>query len=599
MRNLKLRAKLGIIIAIALAFILAVGLGGNQMTRMMAGNVEDSYSESLLPLSWLRQIQTNERSVDAYTLELMLNSDASDRQATLSKIQQLLTETDALIEQYGESVHDADRLSELDEYKQLLASYRDVQAKAGGLALQGDGEGAYAVYADDTGDLRGQMTKALSSLAQQTQQAADDMYAQSKKDARINGYITVAMIVAAVVLLSVVSWLVSRAITRPLGALRDRMKRAAAGDMTVSGDYRSADEIGELTRSFNDMIAGIRELAAKASDGAAALGGASARMQGYVSSSSDASARIATAAGQLSAGFLEQNDAVTGLTKATDRMAVLLTGVDADSRQVEAMSEEAASAGVKGLEAVKAAMQQMEEIQESVLETQATIRELGERSDEIGFVVTAIEEMAGQTNLLALNATIEAARAGEAGRGFAVVSEEIRKLADDASRASRRIAEMVKRIQQETVRASAAMDKEAERVRTGVERTEQAEEAFRAIERAIRGVKQKLAEVADSSTEAMDSSRRVASSMKLFSAFSAEGTAGIQEMSAESESQSRMMREAAASVDDLSLLATELRSAIGRFELGEADARRDAAAGDAAGAVILKARRRSALPASN
>lgn len=570
MRNLKLTAKLGIIIVIALAFILTVGLGGNQMTRMMAGNVEDSYTESLLPLSWLRQIQTNEKSVDAYTLELMLNSDSSERQAKLSKIQRLLTETDDLIGQYGASIHDAGRLSALADYKQLLASYRDVQAKAGGLALQGNGEGAYAVYADDTGDLRERMTQALASLAEQTQQAADDMYAQSKKDARVNGYITVAMIVAALVLLSAVSWLIGRAITRPLGALRDQMKRAAAGDMTVGGDYRSKDEIGDLTASFNDMIAGIRELAVKASDGAAALSGASARMQGYVSNSSDASERIAIAAGQLSVGFLEQNDAVTGLTEATDRMAVLLAGVESDSRQVQAMSEEAANAGVTGLEAVKAAMLQMEEIQRSVSETQATIRELGDRSDEIGFIVTTIEEMAGQTNLLALNATIEAARAGEAGRGFAVVSDQIRKLADDASRASRRIAGMVKSIQLETGRASAAMDKEAECVRTGVDRTGQAAESFRAIERAIRGVKQKLAEVADSSTEAMDSSRHVAGSMKLFSAFSAEGAAGIQEMSAESDSQSRMMREAAASVDELNLLATELRSAIGKFELGDA-----------------------------
>ncbi|MFC3800563.1 methyl-accepting chemotaxis protein [Cohnella sp. GCM10012308] len=571
MRNLKLSGKLAIIIVIALVFILTVGLGGNQMTRTMAGNVEDSYTKSLLPLSWLRQIQTNERSVDAYTLELMLISDSAARQAKLSKIQQLLTETDALIDQYAATIKDSAMLSELAEYKQLLTSYRDVQAKAGGQALQGDGEGAYAIYADDTGDLREQMTQALASLAKQTQQAADDLYAQSKNDATMNSYITVAMIVAALVLLSVVSWLVSRAITKPLGALRDRMRRAAAGDMTVSGDYRSADEIGELTGSFNDMIAGIRELATKASDGAAALSGASARMQGYVSGSSDASERIAIAAGQLSTGFLEQNDAVTGLTEATDRMAVLLTGVESDSRQVQSMSEEAAAAGVQGLEAVKAAMLQMEEIQRSVFETQATIRELGDRSDEIGFIVTTIEEMAGQTNLLALNATIEAARAGEAGRGFAVVSDEIRKLADDASRASRRIAEMVKSIQQETGRASAAMDEEAKRVRTGVDRTGQAAESFRDIERAIRGVKQKLAEVADSSTEAMDSSRRMAGSMKLFSAFSAEGTAGIQEMSAESEGQSRMMREAAASVDELSLLATELRSAIGKFELGEAE----------------------------
>lgn len=98
------------------------------------------------------------------------------------------------------------------------------------------------------------------------------------------------------------------------------------------------------------------------------------------------------------------------------------------------------------MKAIHEAMAQMNEIDETIREASGIVQKLGERSQEIGDIVSMITDIANQTNLLALNAAIEAARAGEHGRGFAVVAEEIRKLAEQSAHSAKKIAEMITEI---------------------------------------------------------------------------------------------------------------------------------------------------------
>src|SRR4029079_14523312 len=116
----------------------------------------------------------------------------------------------------------------------------------------------------------------------------------------------------------------------------------------------------------------------------------------------------------------------------------------------------------------------------------ASMRDLAERSSEIGGIVETITGISGQTNLLALNAAIEAARAGEQGRGFAVVAEEVRKLAEESQRAAGSIADLISEIQSDTADAVGVVDGGRRLASDSTATVEQAREAFLAIGGAIR-----------------------------------------------------------------------------------------------------------------
>jgi methyl-accepting chemotaxis protein len=147
---------------------------------------------------------------------------------------------------------------------------------------------------------------------------------------------------------------------------------------------------------------------------------------------------------------------------------VSINEVSAIARQTEDNSAQTASLSETGSEAVRVAATEIDRIAQTVTSSAEQIRQLQQRSQEIGGIAGVIREIADQTNLLALNAAIEAARAGETGRGFAVVADEVRKLAERTGSATSEIARMIEVIQNETQTAVNAMETAVPQVENGL-----------------------------------------------------------------------------------------------------------------------------------
>jgi twitching motility protein PilJ len=144
------------------------------------------------------------------------------------------------------------------------------------------------------------------------------------------------------------------------------------------------------------------------------------------------------------------------------------------------------------------------------------VKALGDRSLEISQIVSTIRDIASQTNLLALNAAIEAAGAGEAGARFAVVADQVRKLAESSTQATREITELVKGIQSETQDAVVAMEHETQAVEAGSQSALKTGEVFSEISDIAKRSAELAVAIATSATEQTSSTERVGRSLKDF-----------------------------------------------------------------------------------
>ena len=147
-------------------------------------------------------------------------------------------------------------------------------------------------------------------------------------------------------------------------------------------------------------------------------------------------------------------------------MAGAIKRASAASAEVSGVAASAAEATDHGQKAVRQTVGEMDRIKQTVEQASVKVTELGAKSDQIGAIVETIDDIAEQTNLLALNAAIEAARAGEQGKGFAVVADEVRKLAERSSRATKEIAALIGEVQTGTEEAVEAMRAGADEVGT-------------------------------------------------------------------------------------------------------------------------------------
>ncbi len=195
----------------------------------------------------------------------------------------------------------------------------------------------------------------------------------------------------------------------------------------------------------------------------------------------------------------------------------------------------------------------MARIAERVKDSARTVESLGARGNQIGEIISTIEDIADQTNLLALNAAIEAARAGEQGRGFAVVADEVRALAERTSRATREISQMIKGIQGETRGAVLAMEQGVKEVELGSEEAARSGEAIRTILEQFRTLDCQVGEI---SAAAEDQTR-----------VTTEISTNVMQITEIIETTAKGAADSAEAAQGLAELSDQLKQIVGRFKL--------------------------------
>jgi len=360
-----------------------------------------------------------------------------------------------------------------------------------------------------------------------------------RKIATNRWYMIIISSVMTLIVLTVIWRVIKKSATAPITGLVSLMGGIAQGDLTQKIDVTSEDEIGELSENANKMVEDINN----------ALSQVLATTKMVASSANELSKDSA----QIVGGAKSQSDKSTNVATAMEEMSATVTEIAKNSGEAANASKEARDMAVKGGDVVKKTLDGMGRIASSVERSANTIKVLEKSSAQIGEIVKVIDDIADQTNLLALNAAIEAARAGEQGRGFAVVADEVRKLAEKTSKATKEIADMIKGIQVDTKNAVSAMDEGTKEGKAGVSLAIEAGAALDKIVETVKRVSDMIAQIATAAEEQSATTEEITRNI-----------GSIAEVSKDTMTKA----EASSSVtEEMKKLAEELESLVNRFKL--------------------------------
>ncbi len=337
-------------------------------------------------------------------------------------------------------------------------------------------------------------------------------------------------------------------------------QRIAGGDLTVEVKPRSErDALGHAMRQMADQQ---RELIAKVKATAVSVSEASKQLTKAAEQTAQATQQITATIQQVARGAGEQSTSLQQtagsmdqLTRAIEQIAggsqEQARAVDDAARVVEMVSaaiatvsdnagagarewENTAESAVGGARKTHETVAGMERIKKAMDLVSRRVTDLGDRSGEIGKIVATIDDIAAQTNLLALNAAIEAARAGEQGRGFAVVADEVRKLAERSSVATKEIATLVNGTQAGVREAVNAMQQGSREVEEGYKLAADAGAALDDILTRSQSVRRQVTEISVAAQALKDLGREMTETIHKINKIVEENAAATQEMTASS-----------------------------------------------------------------
>ncbi|WP_027414664.1 methyl-accepting chemotaxis protein [Aneurinibacillus terranovensis] len=402
------------------------------------------------------------------------------------------------------------------------------------------------------------VTKLINDASNASKQASE-----KSKLIILIGEIVILLIVIIVALLQV------RAIIRPIRTMDKQLKEIAEGegDLTREIHLATNDEISDLSKSFNQMLANLRGIIRQVMLTTEHVASSAEQLNASADQTSKATEHIASTIQELAGGSEEQYRSVEGSTKEINTMAQEVQQITENTNAVFTTSTKASKMAEEGTGAIKKAVSQMSSINSTISKLSQVVKELGDRSQEVGTIIDVITGIAEQTNLLALNAAIEAARAGENGRGFAVVADEVRKLAEQSGQSAQKIGELVATIQDETNKVTESMKESIQEVAVGMDVVNNAGELFSRIQQLVSEVEQQIKEVTAASQHIAKSTDQVASRMNTISEVAKTTTAGTQTVSASVEEQLASMEEISSSSTTLTSVAEELRIIIEKFKV--------------------------------
>jgi len=473
-----------------------------------------------------------------------------------ASVNEILSDMDTQIKEL-EDIYPLDK-AQLQDYITSVNKWGDELPNILNAINRGDGETAINLIKNScTPQLNDMATKAkaIDNLLTQAQNDAAD--AQERNSLISIGVIIAVMVVATVLVLGTAFKLV-KGIMEPTEEVRKALMGFSEGKLDIPVNYESKNELGDMCnalRSSQDTLSAVIEdicyllgemangnfdVRSRATDKyVGALSAVLESIRKINHNLSDTLAQIDLSAEQVSSGSEQVSTGAQALAQGATEQASAV-------EELSATITEISNGAKKNAENGETAMRQSQESGNLVLESAKYMEEMVEAmgsisqsSQEIGRIISTIENIAFQTNILALNAAVEAARAGNAGKGFAVVADEVRSLAQKSAGAAKETTQLIKN--------------SLEHVSRGEEIAHRTDAAFNDVATAAQDILDMIEKIAQASNEQADSISQI--------------SVGIDQISSVVQTNSATSEESAAASEELSGQAGVMKNLLDQFQL--------------------------------
>lgn len=449
-------------------------------------------------------------------LHLLLCTEPKCIQDEEVKRQKAMDDFNAAAKAYEKTAQSAKERETLHSIISSFNAYADGSNQVMSLMKSGKTGDALDLLLSDS--LRSNLEKALIDTQSALSESVADGTASAEQATNNSGtaiWIDAAMTLLIIGLCGGTGIVLTQVIAPRLKRILSGLEGLAAKDLTCHIRATGTDEIGQVAIAYDTSVEAIRDILLVVAQSAETLSAATTQM----------SARSVETAGNAKSQSARTNQ----IAAAAQEMTATIGEISNNAETAASASRESASMAESGGTIMQSAAATMEMIAGATNTVAEKMTSLSRRSDDIGKVVSVIQEISEQTNLLALNAAIEAARAGEHGRGFAVVAGEVRRLAERTKGATEEIAGTIRSIQEETKSTLELMQESSSSVSSGLDETKRARKSLEGIIEASRHVEHQVHMIATAATEQTSASAEISENAGHISQLSTENTHGAEE----------------------------------------------------------------------